>query len=111
MDEVVPREIVEVTVAAGQQETCGDSIRVLGRLVAFGATAAFVNKAGSLRPEAVLLDFEQTGIKGRQQAALHAAHPARKRPNWNADIGLSRPDVDEFTLLEWRHAQVLDLRP
>ena len=111
VDEVMPREVIEMTIAAGQQKTRGNGIRILGRLVAFGATAAFVNEAGSLRPEAVLLDLEQTGIEGRQQAALHAAHPAREWPNGNTDIGLGRPDVDEFTLLEGRHPQVLDLRP
>ena len=111
MDEVVPREVIEVAVAAGQQETRGDGIRVLGRLVAFGATAAFVNEAGSLWPEAVFLDFKKPGIERRKQAALHAAHPAWKRPHRHTDIGLSRPDVDEFTLLEWRHAQVFDLYP
>src|SRR5690606_6555601 len=73
--------------------------------------AAFVNETGSLRPEAVLLNLEKTGIKGGQQTALNATHPAREWPDGDADVGLGRPDVDEFTLLERRHPQVLDLRP
>ena len=53
----MPREVIEMTIAAGQQKTRGNGIRILGRLVAFGTTAAFVNEAGSLWPKAVLLDL------------------------------------------------------
>ena len=35
MDEVVPREIVKVTVAAGKQKTCGDCICILCLLITF----------------------------------------------------------------------------
>src|SRR5690606_11048114 len=87
-----------------------NGIPILGRFTAFGTTAALVNEGGSLWPEAGPLDPEQTGIEGRKQAPLHAAHPAREWPDGNADVGLGRPDVNEFTLLEWRHPQVLDLR-
>jgi hypothetical protein len=66
MDEVVPGEVIEVTIAASQQKTRGNSISILCALVAFGATAAFVNEACSLGPEATLLDLKQTGIKWRQ---------------------------------------------
>src|SRR5690606_2902761 len=79
VDEVVPGEVVEMAVAAGQQETRGNRIGVLRRLVALGTTTALVDEAGALRTEAVLLDLEQAGIERRQQAALHAAHPAWER--------------------------------
>src|SRR5690606_16579607 len=100
MDEVVPREVVEMAIATCQQETRGNGICILGRLVAFGTTAAFVNETGSLRSEAVLLNLEKTGIKGGQQTALHATHPAREWPDGNADIGLGRPNINEFAFLE-----------
>src|SRR5690606_30975544 len=97
-------------IATCQQETRGNGICILGRLVAFGTTAAFVNETGSLRPEAVLLNLEKTGIKGGQQTALNATHPAREWPDGNADIGLGRPNINEFAFLERRHPHILDLR-
>ncbi|MNU08984.1 hypothetical protein D3C72_2552900 [compost metagenome] len=58
MDKVVPREVVEVAISAGQQETSGDGVSILSRFITFRSAATFVNKAGSLRSVAVLLDLE-----------------------------------------------------
>ena len=66
MYEVVPREVVKMAVATRQQKTCGDGIHIFGWLVAFGAPAAYVNEASSFWPVPILLDLEQTVIKGRQ---------------------------------------------
>ena len=110
MDEVVPREVVEVAIAAGQEETRRNGIGIFRGLVTLGATAPLVDEAGSLRAEAVFLDLEQPRVEGRQQAAFHAAHPARERTDGDADVRLRRPRIDEFALLERWHAQVLHLR-
>lgn len=59
----------------------------------------------------MLLYGEKLMVVWRQQAALHTAHPARERLDGNADIGLGRPDVDEFAFLKRRHPQILNLRP
>lgn len=60
----MPREVVEVTIATGQQETCRYGIGVLGGLIALRTPTSFVDEPGSLGPEAVLLDLEQSGIEG-----------------------------------------------
>jgi hypothetical protein len=64
VDEVVPRKIVEVAVAACQEETRRNGIGILRGLVALGATTSLVDEAGSLRSEAVFLDLEQPRVEG-----------------------------------------------
>ena len=60
----MPREVVQVAVTAGQQETGRYGIGVLGGLIALRTSTAFVDEPGSLWSETVLLDLEQSGIEG-----------------------------------------------
>jgi hypothetical protein len=109
MDEVMPGEVVEMTITTGQEETRGYGIGVLRRLIALRASTSLVNEARAFGPESVLLYFEQPRIEGGQQAAFYTTHPTRKRSHWNTYVRLGRPDVDELALLEWRHPKVLHL--
>src|SRR3546814_10411198 len=65
MNEIVPRKVVEVPIAAGQQETRRHGVSIPGRLVALRTPAALMDEPGSFGPEAVLLDRKNTRLNSR----------------------------------------------
>jgi hypothetical protein len=64
MNEVMPREIVEMTVSTSQQKASGNRICVPCGLVPFRALAVFMNESSLLRPKPVFLAFEKTNVVG-----------------------------------------------
>ena len=62
MNEVMPREVVEMSVSAGQQKASGNRIGVLGGLVTFRALAVFVNESSPFRSKPVFLAFEKAKV-------------------------------------------------
>ena len=81
MDEFDPGEIIQMAFFAGRQEARRDDLRVPG-LVTTGMTVA-----GFIHAVEILVQLEQPGTEGGQDAAVWADHPARKRGNGNADKG------------------------
>jgi hypothetical protein len=70
-----------------------------------------VDEAGSLGPEAVLLDLEQPASKG--ESSPHFTQRIQRGNGLTGTPMLASADqrIDELALLERRHPQVLDLRP
>jgi hypothetical protein len=82
MNEPVPREIIQMTVTASQQET---------RCYGIGICTFYavrMDKVGQFRPVRVGFDIEQTRIVFSQKTAFHASKPTRKRPDRNTDFSL-----------------------
>jgi hypothetical protein len=109
MDEPVPREIVEVASAAGEQETGRNGIGVAWRRISARTTTPPMDEPRELVTEPVRLEFKEAGIERRKQAALHAPHPARERLYRNADVCLRGEGVDIVLVCHRGHAQGFDL--
>lgn len=122
MNEVVPRKIIEVAIAAGEQETRGDGIRILRRLVALHSACYPSKPRGSGELEttaaATLHSFccnkcgrrttpESVRIHGRRVypgfvMVLLSAMPSGVTDNLINELRMSL-GVARRTLQRWRH--------
>ncbi len=97
MDELAPREVVEVSGAAGKQEAS----RVRGGRQAPGG--ALVHVACALRTVAVLYKIEEAARDGGEQAAYGTPKPLRERSDGNT-VG-----DGAVLVLTWWSAELCDL--